>query len=86
MKTTQVNLRLEYEAIATLDAMAGKGLNRQAVARMLLIAAIEAVQANGGKIHLPPKFTVDDGDKISAVIDSSRLNEPHARYTTSRKK
>jgi hypothetical protein len=52
--------------------MAGKALNRQAVARMLLIAAIEAVQANGGKIHLPPKFTVHDDSPFGAT----RFSEP----------
>ena len=72
MTKTQMNMELEDELVAVLDKMAGKALKRQAVARMLLIAAIEAVQANGGKIHLPPKFTVED--KVS--VETSRLSEP----------
>lgn len=72
MKTTLVNLRLEDDAIEVLDKMAGKALNRQAVARMLLIAAIEAVQANGGKVHLPPQFQVHD----DSPFVPTRLNEP----------
>ncbi len=72
MKKTLVNLSLEDDEVATLDAMAGKALNRQAVARMLLIAAIEAVQSNGGKIHLPPKFTVHDDSPFHAT----RFSEP----------
>ena len=46
--------------------------SRQAVARMLLIAAIEAVQANGGRINLPPKFIVHDDSPFTAT----RFNEP----------
>jgi hypothetical protein len=72
MNKTQINLSLEDDAIELLDEMAGKALNRQAVARMLLIAAIEAVQANGGKIHLPPKFTVHDDSPFTGT----RFNEP----------
>ena len=64
MTNTQVNLRIDDDMIATLDQMAGKALNRQAIARMFLIAAIEAVQANGGRINLPPKFAVADNDLI----------------------
>jgi hypothetical protein len=67
MKKTLVNLSLEDNEVAVLDAMAGKALNRQAVGRMLLIAAIEAVQANGGKINLPPKFAVADDSPFSAT-------------------
>ena len=73
MKTTLVNLRLEDDSISVLDKMAGKALNRQAVARMLLIGAIEAVQANGGRVHLPPKFQVED-DNFTATAFS--INEP----------
>lgn len=61
MVKTQVNLELEGELIAVLDGLAGRALKRQAVARMLLIAALEAVQANGNMVHLPPKFKVDGG-------------------------
>lgn len=77
MTTTQINIRLEDAHIAVLDTLAGKSLNRQAIGRMLLIAAIEAVQANGGMIPLPPQFAV--GDKISASGTSYRLNEPAKR-------
>ena len=72
MQKTQINLDLEDEFIEVLDKMAGKALKRQAVARMLLIAAIEAVQDNGGKVHLPPKFTVFDDSPFQAT----RFNEP----------
>ena len=72
MTNTQVNLRIDDDMIATLDQMAGQALNRQAIARMLLIAAIEAVQANGGKIHLPPKFNVQD----DSPFVPTRFNEP----------
>jgi hypothetical protein len=65
-------LKLDTDYTDVLDIMAGKALNRQAVARMLLIAAIEAVQANGGKIHLPPKFTVHDDSPFGVM----RLSEP----------
>ncbi len=77
MTKTQMNMELEDELVAILDKMAGKALKRQAVARMLLIAAIEAVQANGGKIHLPPKFKVaNDDEKTLASEINYRLNEP----------
>jgi hypothetical protein len=59
MKTTLLNLRLDKEAIDVLDKLAGKALNRQAVARMLLIAAIEAVEKNQGQLQFPPKFCVE---------------------------
>lgn len=72
MQTTLLHLRIEDLEVEALDKMAGKALNRQAVARMLLIAAIEAVQANGGKIQLPPKFTVADDFPFHAT----RFNEP----------
>lgn len=72
MNTTLVNLRLEDDAVAALDKMAGKALNRQAVARMLLIAAIEAVEENGGKINLPPKFSVHD----DSPFRPTRFHEP----------
>ena len=52
--------------------MAGKALKRQAVAKMLLIGAIEAVQSNGGKIHLPPKFSGVDDSPFHAI----RFDEP----------
>ena len=72
MKNTQVNLRIDDDMIATLDQMAGKALNRQAIARMFLIAAIEAVQNNGGRINLPPRFAVvNEPDLIPA-----RIKEP----------
>jgi hypothetical protein len=80
MTKTQINMELEDELIATLDKMAGKALKRQAVARMLLIAAIEAVQANGGKVHLPPKLAVTEDSDFRAT--SFRINEPQ---TTKRK-
>ena len=72
MTNTQVNLRIDDDMIATLDQMAGKALNRQAIARMFLIAAIEAVQANGGRINLPPKFAVHEESPFTAI----RFNEP----------
>jgi hypothetical protein len=72
MQSKLVNLRLEEAEIAVLDKMAGKALNRQAVARMLLIAAIEAVERNGGCINLPPEFSViSKKQRISCGI-----NEP----------
>jgi hypothetical protein len=74
MKTTLLNLRLEDEQIAILDRMAGKALNRQAIGRMLLIAAIEAVEANGGKIQLPPQFIVRDDTTFREA--TYKLNEP----------
>ena len=55
METSLVHLRLEADEIALLDKLAGKALNRQAVARMLLIAAIEAVQKKSGKPSVPTK-------------------------------
>ena len=81
MTNTQVNLRIDDDMIATLDQMAGKALNRQAIARMFLIAAIEAVQHNCGRINLPPRFAVvNEPDLIPA-----RLNEPKP-ITYTRKK
>jgi hypothetical protein len=58
MKTTLVHIRLEDEKLTVLDALAGPALNRQAVARMLLIAAIDAIQLNQGRLHFPPRFEV----------------------------
>jgi hypothetical protein len=72
MESKVLNLRLETSECATLDKLAGKALNRQAVARMLLIAAIEAVQANGNMVHLPPKFAVAD----ESPFLPTRFNEP----------
>jgi hypothetical protein len=60
MKTTLLNLRLEDTEIAALDELAGRALNRQAVARMLLQAAIEAVRNNQGRLNFPPCFSVTD--------------------------
>jgi hypothetical protein len=74
MKTIQVNIRLEQEKIDVLDTLAEKGLNRQAVARVLLWAAIEAIQESQGHLHFPPRF------KIPA--ESFELPEPSARYKT----
>jgi hypothetical protein len=73
MTTKIFHLRLESDAVETLDKLAGTSLNRQAIARMLLIAAIEAVQANGGKIQLPPKFTVAEDAPFS--VTGFRVNE-----------
>ena len=78
MKTTLVNLRLEDKAVAVLDHMAGDALNRQAVARMLLIAAIEAVQANGGRIELPPRFVIPNETRVP----SYSINEPQRKNRT----
>lgn len=78
MKTTLVNIRLEDASIETLDRLAGKGLNRQAVARMLLMAAIDAVEKNQGNLHFPPQFSVEQ--KALDSIEMSRLNEPSTRY------
>jgi hypothetical protein len=72
MKTTLVNLRLEDEMVRVLDALAGKALNRQAVARMLLIAAIEAVQRNQGRLHFPPQFKILESDSRGTYS----FNEP----------
>lgn len=58
MTKTQLNMELEDAELAVLERMAGKALKRQAVARMLLLAAIEAVEENGGMVSLPPKFYV----------------------------
>jgi len=82
MKKTLVHVQVDDAEIAELDKMAGKALTRQAVARMLLIAAIEAVQANGGKIQLPPKFTVHDDSPFS----TTRFNEPTKPETTQGKR
>ena len=64
MTKTQLNIELESEFIAVLDILAGKALKRQGVARMLLIGALEAVQANANMVHLPPKFVVADGQEV----------------------
>jgi hypothetical protein len=77
MQTTLVNLRLEDDTVNILDKLAGKALNRQAVARMLLLAAIDAVERNQGSLSFPPQFTVA-GDKTTPAISSYRLNEPHS--------
>jgi hypothetical protein len=81
MKTALVHLRLEDDEIASLDKMAGRALNRQAVARMLLIAAIEAVQRNGGRIALPPRFEIAPETTIPKIEmeRTSYLNEPHKK-------
>jgi len=62
MKNQLVNLRLEADLIEILDHMAGRALNRQAVARMFLIAALEAAQAHGVQISLPPKLVVAEDE------------------------
>lgn len=49
---------MEEKQVEALDAMAGNGLTRQGIARALLVAAVEAVQRNGGNITLPPRFVV----------------------------
>ena len=82
METSLVHLRLEADEIALLDKLAGKALNRQAVARMLLIAAIEAVQKNQGSLAFPPKLTVEN--KALAEIESVRLNQPPVTYRRSK--
>lgn len=77
MKTTQVNIRLEDREIEILDSMARKGLNRQAVARMLLIIAIDAIQANQGRHIFPPELVVSEGP-----TNRLALNEPRIPYKT----
>ena len=74
MESALVNIRLESKQIEALDKLAGQSLSRQSVARMLLIGAIEAVQNNHGKIHLPPKFAVADDTSFTA--SAFRINEP----------
>lgn len=74
MKTTLLNIRLETSQIEKLDELAGEALNRQAVGRMLLIAAIDAVRRNQGKLTFPPKFEVRDETPFAAT--SFRINEP----------
>lgn len=63
MKTILVNLRLAVEDVEKIDEMASVGLNRQAVARMLLLAALAAVRKNGGEIGLPPVLEVSKPEK-----------------------
>lgn len=75
MDSNVLHLRLDKAECDTLDKLAGKGLNRQSVARTLLIAAIEAVQKNQGNLRMPPQFTVID----NAPFEHSRgyhVNEP----------
>ena len=72
MQTKLVNLRLSEDEIKALDKLAGKALNRQAVARMLLIAAIEAVELNQGRLDLPPRLSVSPAEGHI----SYRTNEP----------
>jgi len=74
MKTIQVNIRLEQEKIDVLDTLAKKGLNRQAVARVLLWAAIEAVQENQGNLHFPPRL------EVAPATGRFELNDPPTRY------
>lgn len=73
MKTTLLNLRLEESEIAILDELAGRALNRQAVGRMLLQAAIEAIQKNQGRLNFPPCFDVSDPPHPVSRLE---LNEP----------
>lgn len=73
MKTTLVNIRLEDAEIAILDELAGRALNRQAIARMLLQAAIEAIQKNQGRLNFPPCFDVADPPHPVSRLE---LNEP----------
>jgi uncharacterized protein YabE (DUF348 family) len=58
VKTTQVHLRLTPDEADLIDELAGDVLGRQAVASMLLSAAIQAVIENGRKISIPPALTV----------------------------
>jgi hypothetical protein len=72
MQTTQLHLRIEPDEADLLDKLAGKSLSRQAVAGMLLTAAIEAIQKNQGRLTFPPKFCVEDDSSFTAT----RFNEP----------
>jgi hypothetical protein len=58
MKTTQIHLRLTPDEAELIDELAGDALGRQAIASMLLSAAIEAVRENGRQISIPPCLTV----------------------------
>ena len=72
-----LHIRLPADDLSVLDALANNILSRQQVATMLLHAAVEAVQANGGRVHLPPKFTVaNDEDSSSFAPASPRINQP----------
>ena len=73
-----LHIRLPADDLAVLDALANNILSRQQVATMLLHAAVEAVQANSGKVHLPPKFNVAD-DEESSSFASLRTNQPQKR-------
>ncbi|HEY4414516.1 MAG TPA: hypothetical protein VGO57_02400 [Verrucomicrobiae bacterium] len=72
MQTTLLHLRIESDEAAALDKLAGKTLTRQAVARMLLVAALDAVKRNQGKLNFPPELTVHDDSPFTAT----RFNEP----------
>jgi len=72
MTTKLVNIRLEDREIAMLDKLAGKALNRQAVARMLLIAAIEAIEENQGKLDFPPRLTVLAEEPVTYRINDKK--------------
>ena len=74
MKTTLLNLRMEQDCIDELDNLAGKALNRQAVARMLLIAALDAVRKNQGNLKFPPEFQVASALPFEPTV--FRIKEP----------
>lgn len=78
MQTVQLHLRIETDEADLLDKLSGKSLSRQAVAGMLLTAAISAVQKNQGKLTFPPELTVED--KTSLGVETSRLNQPPVSY------
>ncbi len=83
METTLVNIRLENAEVEVLDRMAGRALNRQAVARMLLIAAIEAVEKNQGQLSFPPKLVIESKGLTTQPID--RFNQPPLSHKGPRK-
>lgn len=74
MKTTLVNIRLPDNQIQTLDTMAGDALNRQAIARMLLSAAIDAVQRNQGRLNFPILFEIAASNR--EISPHFEMNEP----------
>ena len=59
-KPIQIRIRIADADTGVLDDLGGPVMSRTDVASVILHAAIEAIRKNGGVVHFPPQFTVEE--------------------------
>ena len=77
MTTQQLRINLPKTDLEALDRIAHGMLSRQAIAGMLLHAAIEAVLENPSALRFPPVFSVGNPIENGTALV---MNDPPPRY------